>query len=327
MKTIRWGIIGCGDVCEVKSGPAFQKADGSTVVAVMRRDAAKAADFARRHGIARWYDDATRLIADPEVDAVYVATPPSSHAEHAIAAARAGKPVYVEKPMAMTKQECDSMIAACASARVPLFVAYYRRALPRFVRVKNLIDSGSIGEVRGFTTVLTHPPSPAHSDRGSLPWRVRPEIAGGGLFVDLAAHTLDLLDHWFGPVAGATGHGSNRGGLYQAEDTVSAELQFESGLTGVGFWSFVAGLRVDRTEIFGSKGRITFSTFDEAPIVFETIAEREEIVVPHPPHVQQPLVQLVVDELHGRGLSPSTGESAARTSAVIDQLLTEYRSR
>src|SRR5882757_10269989 len=105
-RLIRWGIIGCGDVTEVKSGPALQRATGSALVAVMRRDRAKAEDYARRHGVARAYDDAAALIADPDVDAVYVATPPSSHAAYTLAAARAGKPVYVEKPMALSHAEC-----------------------------------------------------------------------------------------------------------------------------------------------------------------------------------------------------------------------------
>ena len=131
MTRIRWGIIGCGDVTEVKSGPAFAKADGSALVAVMRRTAELAEDYARRHGVPRWYADAEALVRDPEVDAVYVATPPSSHREYVLLAARHDKPVYVEKPMAMNHRECLDMVAACRDAGVPLFVAYYRRALPR----------------------------------------------------------------------------------------------------------------------------------------------------------------------------------------------------
>jgi 1,5-anhydro-D-fructose reductase (1,5-anhydro-D-mannitol-forming) len=325
--TIRWGIIGCGDVCEVKSGPGFQKAEGSALVAVMRRDRAKAADFARRHGVPRFHDDAAALVADPEVDAIYVATPPSSHLEYTQLAASAGKPVYVEKPMSTTRAACEQMIAACARASVPLFVAYYRRALPRFVRVKQLLEAGAIGEVRGVSTLLTQPAPPAHHDRQALPWRVRPEIAGGGLFLDLAAHTLDLLDHLLGPISHAQGHASNRGGLYDAEDTVSGELSFASGVSGVGLWSFVAGQRIDRTEIFGSEGRISFATFDEAPVVLENAQGRQELTIAHPPHVQQPLIQLVVAALRGQGVCPSTGESAARTSGVMDQLLASYRQR
>lgn len=169
MRVIRWGIIGCGDVCEVKSGPAFQKADGSALVAVMRRDGAKAADFARRHGVPRWYDDAAALVADPEVDAVYVATPPSTHAQHTLLAARAGKPVYVEKPMAPTRAACDEMRAACAAAGVPLFVAYYRRALPRFVKVRELLAAGAVGAVRAVSVTHWQRPEPAHLQREALP--------------------------------------------------------------------------------------------------------------------------------------------------------------
>jgi 1,5-anhydro-D-fructose reductase (1,5-anhydro-D-mannitol-forming) len=198
MKTVRWGIIGCGNVTEVKSGPAFQQAEGSELVAVMRRDAALAEDYARRHGVPRWYADAEALIADPEVDAVYIATPPHMHRPYTLAAARAGKPVYVEKPMALNAAECREMIDACEAARVPLFVAYYRRSLPRFLKVKELVDGGAIGAVRTVQITLTQPL--ALPDGGELPWRVRPEIAGGGHFVDLASHTLDFLDYVLGPI-------------------------------------------------------------------------------------------------------------------------------
>ena len=164
MRTIRWGIIGCGNVTEVKSGPGFQKATNSALVAVMRRNAALAEDYARRHGVPRWYADAQALIADPEVDAVYVATPPASHMEYALACARAGKPVYVEKPMARTLAECEAMIDACRSAGVPLFVAYYRRTLPRFLKIKELVESGALGDVRLVTVTLHQKPAPDDAD-------------------------------------------------------------------------------------------------------------------------------------------------------------------
>lgn len=329
MRLIRWGIVGCGDVCEVKSGPAFQKAAGSALVAVMRRDRAKAADFAARHGVARHYGEAAALVADPEVDAVYVATPPSSHAEYTLLAARAGKPVYVEKPMAPTHTECQRMISACAEGRVPLFVAYYRRALPRFVRIKELLDAGAIGPVRAVRVTLHQPPDPALGDRSApLPWRVRPEIAGAGLFLDLASHTLDLLDHLLGPIAHAGGNASNLAGLYAAEDTVSGHFVFRSGVQGSGLWCFAAGDRLDEVVIVGERGRLTFATFGDAPVVVHTQGGQEELHIPHPPHVHQPLVQLVVDELLGRGGArgcPSTGVTAARTTAVMDAMLAPYR--
>jgi predicted dehydrogenase len=326
---VRWGIIGVGDVTETKSGPAFSAADRSELVAVMRRDGARAADYARRHGVPRWYDDADALVSDPEVDAVYVATPPSTHLQYALLAARAGKPVYVEKPMAPTAGECGQMIAACAANRVPLYVAYYRRALPRFVRIKTLIDEGRLGQVQAVTVTLVRPPEPAHLEGKDLPWRVQPEIAGGGLFLDLASHTLDLLDHLLGPIQKVQGHASNRGGLYRAEDTVSGQFQFASGAHGVGLWCFVSAERTDRVELVGSRGRLTFTTFENDPLVLETAAGREEIQIPHPPHVQQPLIQLMVDELLGKPGpgSPSTGTTAARTTSVMDAMLAGYRAQ
>jgi 1,5-anhydro-D-fructose reductase (1,5-anhydro-D-mannitol-forming) len=327
MKKIRWGAIGCGDVCEVKSGPGFQKASGSELVAVMRRDRDKAADYAARHGVPRFYADAEALVADPEVDAVYVATPPSTHLLYTRLAARAGKPVYVEKPMAPTRADCDQMIAACAQAGVPLFVAYYRRALPRFVRIASLLQEGRLGDVQAVTVTLVRPPEPG-LDPANLPWRVRPEIAGAGLFLDLASHTLDLLDHLLGPLANVQGQAGNRGGLYAAEDTVSGSFQFPNGAHGLGLWCFVSGEKTDRVEIIGSRGRVTFSTFEEDPIVVETASGREELRIPHPPHVQQPLIQTIVDVLHARpgAHCPSTGESGARTASVMDAMLGSYRA-
>ena len=147
MKNIGWGIIGCGDVCEVKSGPAFQKANGSSLVAVMRRNFELAKDFAKRHGVERYYSNAEDLIHDPAVTAVYVATPPCHHKEFVLMAAQAKKAVYVEKPMAMNYKECNEMIEACKTGGVPLWVAYYRRALPRFLKIKEWLDQKIIGEV------------------------------------------------------------------------------------------------------------------------------------------------------------------------------------
>jgi len=319
---IRWGIIGCGDVTEVKSGPALAKADGSALVAVMRRTADLAEDYARRHGVPRWYADAEALVSDPDVDAVYVATPPVAHLEGVRLAARHGKPVYVEKPMARTHGECLAMVAACREAGVPLFTAYYRRALPRFVEVKNLLDERAIGEVRAVSVQLSrrHVPS-----SGSLPWRLDATVAGGGLFVDLASHTLDLLDHLLGPIAEVAGGAANQGAYYGPEDIVTAALVFQSGVRGTGLWCFTADRDEDRVEILGSDGRLTFSTFDDVPVVLTRGRDVEQRVIAHPPHVQQPLIQSVVDQLLGRGRCVSTGESGARTNWVMDVLLQQFR--
>jgi predicted dehydrogenase len=316
---IRFGIIGCGDVTEVKSGPGFQKAERSALVAVMRRNAALAEDYARRHGVPRWYADARQLIEDPEVDAVYIATPPGSHMEYTLAAAKAGKPVYVEKPMALNAAQCEEMIAACREAGVPLYVAYYRRALPRFLKVKELLDSGAVGEIR-FVTTLHYQPAPEVRDE-TIPWRLQPEVSGGGLFYDLACHTLDLLDFLLGPIAEAQGFASNQQGKFAGiEDTVTGTYRFESGIHGTGTWCFSAFGYEDRNEIIGSKGKLVFSTFGHEPVRLETSEGTELFPFERPQHIQQPLIQTVVNDLLGLGVCPSTGESAARTSRVMDQL-------
>ena len=324
MRVIRWGIIGCGNVTEVKSGPAFQQANHSALAAVMRRNGELAADYARRHGVPRWYDDAQRLIDDPTVDAVYVATPPYAHQEYTLAAARAGKPVYVEKPMAMDHAECQTMITACKAAGAPLFVAYYRRALPRFLTVKELIDQGAIGPVR--TVTVTFYRKMRAYDQADLPWRVRPELAGGGLFVDLAAHTLDYLDYFLGPIQSVSGYATNQAGQYPAEDTVAGSFVFANGVHGTGIWSFASFADVDQTEIVGADGRISSASFEEAPVTLTTAAGVEHFSIPHPPHIQQPLIQSIVDELNGVGRAASTGVSGARTSWVMDQLLHTWRT-
>ena len=327
MKQIRWGIVGCGDVTEVKSGPALRKIPGSGLVAVMRRDREKARDYAERHGVPRWYDDAEELIRDPQVDAVYVATPPGSHAEYTIRAAQAGKPVYVEKPMARTGEECERMNQVCAQAGVPLFVAYYRRCLPAFLKVKDLVESGAIGEVRLVTVQLYQALDPEEY-RDSLPWRVQPELSGGGLFLDLGSHQLDFLDYVLGPIATARGQAANQAHLYPAEDVVCAHFEFASGVLGSGAWCFTVApnARIDRTEIIGSKGKVVFSVFEFVPVRLETPEKIEEFAFEPPAHVQQPLLQTVVDELQGRGTCPSTGVTGARTSRVMDEVIRAYRN-
>jgi predicted dehydrogenase len=320
MKTIRWGIIGCGDVTEVKSGPALQKADHSALVAVMRRNGKLAEDFAKRHGVGHWYDDAAALIQDPQVDAVYIATPPSSHKAYTLLSATAGKPVYVEKPMARNVAECEAMIEACQTAGVPLYVAYYRRALARFLKIKELVDAQAVGEVRSVA-VTVHQPLPLEQN---LDWRVDPQVASGGYFVDLASHMLDFLDFVLGPISQVQGFASNHGRLYAAEDIVTGAFLFASGVHGVGTWCFSAHERRDHTEIVGSKGKIAYSTFDNRPIVLTTAAGTQTFAYDYPPHIQQPLIQQVVNALNGMGACASTGETAVRTTWVIEQMLQDY---
>jgi len=327
LKNVRWGIIGCGDVTEKKSGPGFQKAQNSELAAVMRRSADKAQDYARRHNVHVWYTDADKLINDPGVDAVYIATPPDTHKYYTLKVAAAGKPAYVEKPMARNFTECQDMIAACKSKNLPLFVAYYRRSLPKFLRVKEMLDDGIIGDVRSVTVTLFHPAQVEDYLENILPWRLVPEIAGGGLFFDLASHIFDILDFYFGPIASAKGFAGNQMGSYTAEDIVSASFAFENGILGSGIWCFSTNTHTDIIEITGERGKITIPAFAADPIILLTPDISESIIIDHPEHIQQPHIQSIVDELNGNGHCPSHGESAARTSRVMDWIIADWRQK
>jgi 1,5-anhydro-D-fructose reductase (1,5-anhydro-D-mannitol-forming) len=321
--TIRWGILGCGSVCEVKSGPAFQKVAGSELALVMRRDAARAEDYARRHAVLRWTTDADALIHDREVDAVYIATPPGTHLEYALRVAAAGKPAYVEKPMARNHAECRRMLEAFSSACLPLFVAYYRRRLPRFVKTKQLIEAGRLGQV----TLLTYRYASNKVHRippGPLEWRLIAEHSGGGLFLDLASHALDIFDFLFGPIEEVYGLAANRASPYDVEDVVTLNCRFASGALAAASWNFATSAAEDMIEISGTLGKISLSLFGNDPVVLTTTSGAEQFDLPNPPHIQQPLIQSIVEELHGVGTCPSTGESAARTSRVMDAVLSSY---
>lgn len=319
---VRWGILGCGDVTEVKSGPALQKCAGSRLVAVMRRDAAKAADYARRHGVPRHYADAAALCADPEVNAIYIATPPGSHLELARLAAASGKPAYIEKPFGRSAAEADAIDTLFAAAGLPVFAAYYRRELPRFVKARELLAAGALGRLTGVAVRYAAPPPRDN-------WRLDPALAGAGLFYDLGSHALDLLDHLVGPLTDAVGHAANRSGRHPAvEDTVALAFRGADGAPGVGHWNFAAPHREDVIELHGTEARLTFACFADEPLrlVRAGATNEETFAIPHPPHVQQPLIQTVVDALRSGDVSrcPSTGASARRTSAVMDAALERF---
>ena len=291
----------------------------------MNGAAAKAADFARRHGVPRSYTDADALIADPGVDIVYVATPPDSHRELALKVLAAGKPVYVEKPMAMNHAECLDMIAAAERSGQRLFVAYYRRALPYFLKVKELLDSGAVGEVLSVEVRYFRPESPEDRDPARLPWRLRREVGGEGYFCDMAPHTLNILDFLLGEIADARGCKTNRGGFYDVADTVAASFRFRSGMPGTGMWCFVAppSAAEDSVVVTGRKGSVRFSTFDFTPVELVTARGVERFEISTPEHIQGPLIETIVRELRGEGVCPSTGVSAARTSRVMDEIMKE----
>lgn len=317
MKTIQWGMIGTGNVTERKSGPAIYKADHSRLFGVTNRTLSKAEDYARRHSIAKVYTSIEAMIADPQIDIIYIATPPGAHKEIAIQCAKAKKPVYIEKPLALNYMEALDIIDAFEESGTKAFVAYYRRRLPRFLKVKELLEQGAIGDVRFVQVLQYRPPT---EDEKEQSWRVQPEISGGGIFMDIAVHQLDILDFLFGPITSVRSMFGNQANFYKPEDIVNIVFQFENGIQGSGDWCFTAGVSDEYIEIVGSAGSIRFQCFGVGAIRVETQEGMLEYHETTPEHIQQPLIQSIVDELNGIDVCPSTLYTAARTAWVCDRV-------
>ncbi|MDZ8118657.1 Gfo/Idh/MocA family protein [Pontiella agarivorans] len=324
-KGLRWGIIGCGDVTEVKSGPAYQQTDDFELVAVMRRNLEKAQNYAKRHGVPKVFADAEALISDSAVDAVYIATPPDSHREYALKVAAAGKPCCIEKPMAPTHADCVEICAAFETAGVPLFTAFYRRTLPRFVQVKKWLEENRIGPLRHVSWTCCLPAS--ELDRsGEYNWRTDATIAPAGHFDDLACHGLDLLAYYLGDFETVQGVSLNQQDLYSAKDAVAASWVHSTGITGTGTWNFGSAADMEQVEIFGEKGTITFSVFKEAPVRLTCGNEVEELFIAHPQHVQQPHVEALRDDLLNGIPHPSAGRAGIHAAWVMDKILGKIQS-
>ncbi len=312
MNTINWGIIGCGDVTELKSGPAFNKVPDAALVAVMRRNAGKAADYAKRHLVPKWYSNANELINDADVNAIYIATPPAFHEKYTLAAFKAGKSVYVEKPMSLNYNTAQKMYLAAEEHQVKLVVAHYRREWPLFKKLKELVDAGSIGNIHLVKLVYDKPALTA-SDLADekIVWRVNPAISGGGLFHDLAPHQLDILYFLFGDARLIQGIATNQAGDYGAHDLVCGNILFNNNIAFTGSWYFNAAKPADYCEITGSKGNIRFSFFSSNSIELTVDGKTTAYTFNALQHVQQPMIEKTVSYFLGRAENPCSGYEAA----------------
>ncbi|MGI4803348.1 MAG: Gfo/Idh/MocA family protein [Janthinobacterium lividum] len=319
MQKIKWGIIGCGNVTEKKSGPAFNKVPDSELVAVMRRDAAKAEDYARRHQVPKWYSNADDLINDPEVNAIYIATPPLQHEDYASKAMAAGKPVYVEKPVTVSADAAKRMLVASEKYQQKIAVAHYRRQQPVFLKLKELLASKAIGDVRFADLKMLQPPKSTLIAASEENWRVNPAVSGGGLFHDLAPHQLDLMLYFFGAVKEASGFGINQGGFYPADDLVTGNILFENGIAFSGLWCFTApeGEQKDSCTIVGSEGKISFPVFG-MEITITKNGREEKLNFEPLQHVQQPMIAQVVQYFLGKRDNPSSIQNAIDSMEIMD---------
>ncbi|MFY0606517.1 MAG: Gfo/Idh/MocA family oxidoreductase [Cyclobacteriaceae bacterium] len=312
---ISWGIIGCGDVAEVKSGPAFNKVPSSKLSAVMRRDASKAQDFAKRHQVPLWYDDADALLANDDINAVYIATPPSSHLEYALKSLKAGKHVYLEKPMVMSTEEADILVSEAAKSDKKLVVAHYRRALPMYAQVKKILESEKLGEVK-FVDIRF---SQVHNDLIASNWRLDSEISGGGLFHDLAPHQLDLMYFFFGEFTYAKGFALNQSGKTNVSDMVNGIIDFNNGVQFRGTWDFdaVEGLEKDECIIYGSKRIISFSFYGDE-LILERNGKETKTTYQNPLNIQQPFIDQTVKYFLEEGPNPCSVEEGKTIISLID---------
>ena len=318
---VNWGIIGCGDVCEVKSGPAFSKVSDSKLVAVMRRNLDKAKDFAQRHGVPKYYAEAAGLINDKEVNAVYIATPPSSHESYLEMALKAGKPVYVEKPVTVNSASLHRMMEMEKKYDGKVSVAHYRRGLPLFIKIKQLVNDGAIGKVKLILLKTLQPTVRKIITQTDDNWRINPEISGGGLFHDLSPHQLDILCWIFGTPQQAYVQNANQGKLYNAPDLIMTQIAFANDIYFNGVWNFnVAETATsDSCEIIGDKGNIRFSFFRESTIELITSASTEIFELEYPAHIQQPHINNVVKFFRGEETNPCSLEEAMVTMKVMDK--------
>jgi 1,5-anhydro-D-fructose reductase (1,5-anhydro-D-mannitol-forming) len=327
MQKVNWGIIGVGDVCEVKSGPGFQKASNSSLVAVMRRNGDKAFDFAQRHGVPKWSDDADTLLKDPGIDAIYIATPPNHHLDYVKRALAAGKHVYVEKPLARSGAEARQLLAAAEASSQKICVAHYRRRLPLFMQIDSILKSGELGKPRHVSLQLIQPdkdPLIASSDEN---WRQQPEVSGGGLFHDLAPHQLDLLLMYFGRPEVIQGFSLKRDPKGNCDDCVSGQMRFQNDVLFQGHWDFasVDGTVKDSCKITCDLGTISFSFFRSSTLLVKGKNGIETSNYDPPKHIQQPMIEAVNAYFLDAGDNPCDVATGVQVMEMIDAFITSRK--
>jgi predicted dehydrogenase len=321
MEKIRWGFIGAGDVVETKSGAAFDIPDKSEIYAICRRDLDKAKSSAEKFGANKYYDGVDNLLADDSVDAVYIATPPGLHLKQAQKCCAAGKPTYIEKPLARNYDEARQIVEMYAQAKVPLFVAHYRRALPRFIKIKSLLTEQTIGEI---TEVDFHIDRRFKAEDANL-WRYNISLSGGGKFYDIAPHSIDILVYLLGDFAEINSFATNHYAAYKAEDVVVMNFKSVGGILGSANFNSISLWKEDKCVIYGTEGRLTFSMHDDDTIKIETAGKTEKISLPDPPLIQAKMVAEVVEELRtGQRQHTCHGDDALETYRIMDEALKDY---
>ncbi len=322
MKDIKWGFIGCGNVVENKSGPAFNITENSTIYAVMRRNIDSAKMSAEKLGAKKWYDNVDDLLNDDSVDAVYIATPPGLHLEQAIKCCKAKKPTYIEKPFARNYEEALQITKMFEEANVPLYIAHYKRALPRFLRIKEIIDSGVIGNIFECDFRLNRK---YNAEEINNTWLYNTELSGGGKFYDIAPHSIDIMVFLLGNFVEVNGLATNNCNEYAVEDMVVMSFKTEKGVIGTANFNSLALDKKDEMTIYGTKGKIVFSIHVSNKIVVTTRDKCEEIEIDDPKIIQESMVENVVKSMiTGEHLNTCLSSEALETYRIMDKVLEKY---
>ncbi len=318
MKKIRWGLIGCGDISRKRVAPALRDLPTVDFLAVSRARAELAQEFAEEFGARKWYADWRELLADDEIDAVYIATPVHLHAEQTIAAAEAGKHILCEKPMAMNVAECDRMIAACAANNVRLSIAYYRHFYPVVARVKEILASGEIGK-----PVLAQINAFEFNDMKSADpryWFFTKEKSGGGPMMDFGCHRIEVLTNIFGAIVDVQAFTDNLLFNRVVEDTSAAFFKFASGMRATLTVTHAAHESQDTLDIFGSEGSLHITKLNQGDLRIVTKSgERQELHSPHD-NIQLPSIEDFTNailENRTPQIVGGTGLNVARIEAQI----------
>ncbi len=310
MRTIGWGMIGCGDVTEVKNGPGLYMAEHSKLVGITNRTISKAEDWVKRHGHGKVFNSVEALLACDEIEIVYIATTPDKHKDYAEMCAKAGKHCLIEKPLALTYEEGVAIERAFKEADKKAFVAFYRRSLNRFRKIKELIETGAIGKLCGVQITRAEP------ETEDSAWRLNKDISGGGIFTETDIHILDFLESCLGPIVSYSSE-KGAGGNQQ----ISVSMKFENGVAGSGLWLYKCQIPKDEVKFIGEEGIISFPFFNNSePITVLTNKGEEVFIIEDSKYVGLNMEQEIVNELNNLGKFSGTVSSSLNALKVMESI-------
>ena len=321
-KTIRWGFLGCGKVVQSKSGDAFRKVPNSTIEMIRRRDLEAARQSAEYFGAPKWCDSIEELLAS-DIEAVYIATPPGLHYQQAMECLKAGKAVYLEKPFARNYTEAKALTESFEKAGVPLYISHYRRALPRFLKIREMLSEKIIGEVQTIEFQLNRIFSQKEAE---TTWLYDPVLSGGGKYYDIAPHTVDIINFLFGNIIQVEGSAKNTGRGCPLENIVEMSFVTETGVKGTAVFCCVADEKSDRLHVTGTKGTMEFSVHGKTDVIVRNLEGTvvEQFDLPDPKTVEEAMVQSVVEDLLGISVCESKAGEVLITYKIIDQVLDQF---